>query len=76
MRSNATKPLDSWHLADDYSKLPTLSDDWIREEPNNVNRVLAVTSENANQLFCDLYVQNRTTRPMPVYSIPGLIDHH
>lgn len=76
MRSNATKPLDSWHLADDYSKLPTLSDSWIREEPNNVNRVLAVTSENANQLFCDLYVQNRTTRPMPVYSIPGLIDHH
>lgn len=76
MRSNATKSLDSWHLADDYSKLPTLSDDWIREEPNNVNRVLAVTSENANQLFCDLYVQNRTTRPMPVYSIPGLIDHH
>lgn len=76
MRSNATKPLDSWHLADDYSRLPTLSDSWIREEPNNVNRVLAVTSENANQLFCDLYVQNRTTRPMPVYSIPGLIDHH
>lgn len=76
MRSNATKPLDSWHLADDYSKLPTLSDDWIREEPNNVNRALVVTSENANQLFCDLYVQNRTTRPMPVYSIPGLIDHH
>lgn len=76
MRSNAKTPLDSWHLADDYSSLPTLSDSWIREEPNNVNRVLAVTSEVSNQLFCDLYVQNRTTRPMPVYSIPGLIDHH
>lgn len=76
MRSNAKTSLDSWHLADDYSSLPTLSDSWIREEPNNVNRVLAVTSEVSNQLFCDLYVQNRTTRPMPVYSIPGLIDHH
>lgn len=76
MRSNAKTPLDSWHLADDYDALPTLSDSWIREEPNNVNRVLAVTSEVSNQLFCDLYVQNRTTRPMPVYSIPGLIDHH
>lgn len=76
MRSNAKTPLDSWHLADDYEALPTLSDSWIREEPNNVNRVLAVTSEVSNQLFCDLYIQNRTTRPMPVYSIPGLIDHH
>lgn len=76
MRSNAKTPLDSWHLADDYSSLPTLSDSWIREDPNNVNRVLAVTSEVSDQLFCDLYVQNRTTRPMPVYSIPGLIDHH
>nr|DAJ77622.1 MAG TPA: major capsid protein [Microviridae sp.] len=76
MRSNAKTPLDSWHLADDYDALPTLSDSWIREEPNNVNRVLAVTSEVSNQLFCDLYIQNRTTRPMPVYSIPGLIDHH
>lgn len=76
MRSNAKTPLDSWHLADDYSSLPILSDSWIREDPNNVNRVLAVTSEVSDQLFCDLYVQNRTTRPMPVYSIPGLIDHH
>lgn len=76
MRSNAKTPLDSWHLADDYDALPTLSDSWIREESNNVNRVLAVTSEVSNQLFCDLFVQNRTTRPMPVYSIPGLIDHH
>lgn len=76
MRSNAKTPLDSWHLADDYDALPTLSDSWIREEPNNVNRVLSVTSEVSNQLFCDLYIQNRTTRPMPVYSIPGLIDHH
>lgn len=76
MRSNAKTPLDSWHLADDYDVLPTLSDSWIREEPNNVNRVLAVTSSVSDQLFCDLYVQNRTTRPMPVYSIPGLIDHH
>lgn len=76
MRSNAKTPLDSWHLADDYDALPTLSDSWIREEPNNVNRVLAVTSEVSNQLFCDLYIQNRTTRPMPVYSIPGMIDHH
>uniref|UniRef100_A0AAU8AVY9 Major capsid protein n=1 Tax=Dulem virus 131 TaxID=3145608 RepID=A0AAU8AVY9_9VIRU len=76
MRSNAKTSLDVWHLADDYSSLPTLSDSWIREDPANVNRVLAVTSEVSNQLFCDIFVQNRTIRPMPLYSIPGLIDHH
>lgn len=76
MRSSAPQSLDVWHLADDYDKLPSLSDSWIREDKNIVDRVLAVASSNANQLFCDIYVQNRTTRPMPMYSVPGLIDHH
>lgn len=76
MRSAYSQSLDVWHLADDYSTLPTLSDSWIRETPENINRVIAVSDKNANQFFCDVYVQNRATRPMPLYSIPGLIDHH
>ena len=76
MRSQYTQSLDVWHLADDYSALPMLSDSWIREDKTNVDRVLAVTSEVSNQLFADIYIKNRTTRPMPLYSIPGLIDHH
>lgn len=76
MCSSAPQSLDVWHLADDYDKLPSLSAEWIQEDPTNVDRVLAVSSENANQLFADIYIQNRSTRPMPVYSIPGLIDHH
>lgn len=76
MRSAYAQSLDVWHLADDYSVLPTLSDSWIREDSSNVNRVIAVSEENANQFFADIYIQNRSTRPMPVYSIPGLIDHH
>uniref|UniRef100_A0AAU8AVT5 Major capsid protein n=1 Tax=Dulem virus 136 TaxID=3145613 RepID=A0AAU8AVT5_9VIRU len=76
MRSSHAQSLDVWHLADDYSTLPSLSDSWIREDKKNVDRVLAVTSEVSNQLFADIYVKNRTTRPMPMYSIPGLIDHH
>lgn len=76
MRSSAPQSLDVWHLADDYDALPSLSDDWIREDPATVNRVLAVSDNLANQLFCDIYVENRCTRPMPMYSIPGLIDHH
>lgn len=76
MRSRYKQSLDVWHLADDYSKLPSLSDSWIREDPNPINRVLAVSDNLANQFFCDVYVQNYTTRNMPLYSIPGLIDHH
>ncbi len=76
MRSAYQQSLDVWHLADDYASLPSLSDSWIREDKNTVDRVLAVKSTVSNQLFADIFVQNRATRPMPMYSIPGLIDHH
>lgn len=76
MRSNIDNSLDSWHFADDYDSLPRLSDSWIREDKSPVDRVLAVQSSVANQLFADIFIQNTTTRPMPMYSIPGLIDHH
>jgi hypothetical protein len=76
MRSAYAQSLDVWHLADDYNALPTLSDAWIREDKSTVDRVLAVQSSVSNQLFADIYVKNLCTRPMPMYSIPGLIDHH
>lgn len=76
MRSAYTQSLDVWHLADDYDKLPALSESWIREDKSTVDRVLAVKSTVSNQLFADIYIKNRATRPMPMYSIPGLIDHH
>lgn len=76
MRSSASQSLDIWHLADDYSARPSLSDSWIREDSSTVNRVLAVSEANSNQLWCDIFVKNRAVRPMPLYSIPGLIDHH
>nr|WNN13311.1 MAG: major capsid protein [Microviridae sp.] len=76
MRSAYAQSLDVWHLADDYASRPSLSDSWIREDKSNIDRVLAVTSENSNQFFADIFIQNRATRPMPMYSVPGLIDHH
>lgn len=76
MRSSSPQTLDSWHLADDYETLPALSDSWIRENKETVDRVIAVTSQITHQLFADIFVECRSTRPMPVYSIPGLIDHH
>lgn len=76
MRSTASKSLDVWHLGDDYSQLPSLSDSWIREDKSNLDRSLAINSSVSNQLWADIYVQNICIRPMPMYSIPGLIDHH
>lgn len=76
MRSSSKKSLDAWNLADDYASLPKLSPEWIEEDKTNVDRALAVTSKVANQFFGDFYIKNLCTRPMPVFSIPGLIDHH
>ena len=76
MRSQYAQSLDVWHLADDYSKLPSLSAEWIQEDGKTIDRVLAVSSDLANQFFADIYVKNYCARPMPMYSIPGLIDHH
>ena len=76
MRSVATTPLDMWHLADNYASVPYLSDEWIREDKTMLDRCLAVTSAVSNQLIFDFYIQIKAARPMPLYSIPGLIDHH
>ena len=74
MRSNYSTSLDVWHYADSYSALPSLGDTWIQETKNNVNRTLAV--QNHSQFIADFYFGAIYTRPMPLYSIPGLIDHH
>lgn len=75
MRPGIANSLASWHLADYYQSSPTLSDSWIREDKTNLDRCLAVTSVNANQIFADFYFDAEFTRPMPMYSVPGLIDH-
>lgn len=76
MRSMATTPLDMWHFGDYYDSAPSLSASWLREDKSNVDRCLAVTSAVANQFVADIYVSCKTAQPMPMYSIPGLIDHH
>jgi hypothetical protein len=72
MRSNATGTLDVWHLAQDFTSLPALNASFIEENPP-VDRVIAVTDEP--EFIWDWYFDLKTTRPMPVYSVPGLIDH-
>ena len=73
MRSNIPNSLDIWHLADDYNSRPFLSDNWIREDKSNVDRVLTVSSKVSNQLLADFYIDNISTRPIPMYSIPATL---
>jgi len=72
MRSNANGSLDVWHLAQDFTSLPALNASFIQENPP-VDRIIAVTDEP--EFIFDWYFDLKTTRPMPVYSVPGLIDH-
>lgn len=72
-RSTFSTPLDMWHLAQKFTTLPTLNQTFIEETPP-VTRVLAVTTANENFLF-DAFFKARVSRPMPMFSVPGLIDH-
>lgn len=71
-RSNATGSLDYWHCSQDFANLPTLNNTFIEDNPP-INRISAVPSEP--HLLMDSYIQVRTARAMPTYSVPGLIDH-
>lgn len=70
MRSNATGTLDFWHYADNYEKVPTLSQEWMAEGKTEIARTLIV--QNEPQFFGAIRVANKTTRRMPLYSVPGL----
>lgn len=74
LRSNYDQSLDIWHYGDDYTTRPTLGSEWIDEPLENMQRTLAI--QNHDQFFGDFYFSAIWTRPMPLYSIPGLIDHH
>lgn len=70
MRSNAQGTLDFWHYADNYSTVPTLSQEWMAEDKKEIARTLIV--QNEPQFFGAIRVANKTTRCMPLYSVPGL----
>lgn len=72
----ASGTLNWWHFADETATVPTLSEEWLAEDKANVDRALAVTSKLSRQIIADIFVQNTCTRVMPLYSIPGMIDHN
>ena len=72
LRSTDPQSLDVWHLSQKFDSLPTLSAQFIQDNPP-VNRILAV--QNEPQFIIDSYVEMKCARPMPVYGVPGLVDH-
>jgi len=74
-KSTSAGTIDAWHLAQKFTSLPTLNSTFIQENPP-VSRTLAVgASANGQQFIFDSFFDIKTARPMPLYSVPGLIDH-
>nr|WNN13206.1 MAG: major capsid protein [Gokushovirinae sp.] len=75
MRPDANNALDYWTLADKFSSKPVLGSDFIKETKDNLTRCLAA-GNTTYQFIADFYFKGKWARPMPVFSVPGLIDHH
>lgn len=74
-RSTSAGTIDPWHLAQKFTALPTLNTTFIQDTPP-LSRALAVgAAANGQQFIFDSFFDNLMARPMPLYSVPGLIDH-
>lgn len=75
MRSTYAQSLDVWHYGDEYNSRPYLSAKWCEETANNMDRTLAVQSNTSDQFLAEFYFKIKATRPMPIYGVPGMMDH-
>jgi hypothetical protein len=74
-RSSVSGTLDAWHLSQSFANLPVLNQEFIQDRPP-IDRVVAAGSLANNQQFIfDSFFRIISARPMPLYSVPGLIDH-
>lgn len=75
MRPDISESLAGWHYGDNFASAPALTDNFMRETPKNIDRTLAVSSDQAHQYIADFYFHGTVDRRMPVHSVPGLVDH-
>ena len=73
-RSTAAATLDGWHLAQLFGSLPTLNSTFIKDTPP-MDRILATSSQTGKHFLLDVFKRIKAARPLPMYSVPGLIDH-
>ena len=75
MRPNYATTLAYWTYADYYTSLPVLSTQFLQETADFVDRTLAVSKSVSNQIIMDYLLEIKATRPIPMFSVPGLLDH-
>lgn len=75
MRSSYAQSQDAWHYADEYNSAPILSEQFVQETPDYVDRTLVVPSSTADQFKVDMVTYGSRTAPIPMYGVPGLVDH-
>ncbi len=75
LSTNAIDSLDIWTFSDNYANAPTMSQQWIEESPEYVDRTLAIPSDSLDQFISDIWIHSSAIRVMPTFSTPGLIDH-
>ena len=73
-RVDATGSLSAWHLSEDFASLPTLGDSFIQSNTGTpLDRAVAVGTEP--HVIMDIHFDMQCARPMPVYGVPGNLDH-
>lgn len=75
MRSTYAQSTDVWHFAQKFDALPALNGEFIQDQASYqaIKRISAVQTEP--QFYLDAYLDLKCARPMPVYGVPGLLDH-
>lgn len=74
-RSTAAGTIDPWHYAQKFTSLPTLNSTFIQDTPPLARNLAVGTDANGQQLLLDAFFTTTAARPLPMYSVPGLIDH-
>jgi Capsid protein (F protein) len=74
-KSTSAGTIDPWHYAQKFTSLPTLNSTFIQDTPPLARNLAVGASANGQQLLLDAFFSINAARPLPMYSVPGLIDH-
>lgn len=74
-RSTSAGTIDPWHYAQKFASLPTLNSTFIQDTPPLSRNIAVGSAANGQQLIFDSFIQKQMARPMPMYSVPGMMDH-
>jgi len=74
-KSTSSGTIDPWHYAQKFTSLPTLNSTFIQDNPPLARNLAVGAAANGQQLLLDAFFHINAARPLPMYSVPGLIDH-